>query len=55
MLLKDENLNISATNEIIIENLVKKICKFINYKYKIIKKFNRTAYVKSPISSNKKI
>ena len=49
------DVNISATNEITIKNLVIKICKLMNYKGKVIKKPNRVADVKSHNSSNKKM
>ena len=45
----------TTTNEITIKNLVRKICHFMNYKGKIIKKINRVADVKSHNSSNKKM
>jgi UDP-glucose 4-epimerase len=55
ILKRGEDVNISAANEITINHLVKKICKFMNYKGKIIKKLNRVADVKSHNSSNKKM
>ena len=49
------DVNISATNEITIKNLIIKICKLMNYKGKVIKKPSRVADVKSHNSSNKKM
>ncbi len=55
VLKRGEEINISSNNEITIKNLVKKICKFMNYNGTIIKKLNRIADVKSHNSSNKKM
>jgi UDP-glucose 4-epimerase len=55
VLKRGEDVNISATNEITIKNLVIKICKLMNYKGKVIKKPNRVADVKSHNSTNKKM
>ncbi len=55
VLKRGEEINISSNNEITINNLVKKMCKFMNYNGRIIKKSNRIADVKSHNSSNKKM
>jgi UDP-glucose 4-epimerase len=55
VLKRGEDVNISATNEITIKNLVKKICQLMNYKGKILRKKKRVADVKSHNSSDKKM